>query len=665
MMHLFYQGSIMRHFVSIAAICAILSGVPVSAQDLSQDATVFGARQTVSDVAISPSGNKLLYVSPGDSSDETIYLVDLAGDATPKPILVSNESNARLDGCAWGNEERIVCTLYGIEKSGTRLLYFTRAFSVTDDGQNGTLLSPSGPESRSIQDGGRFVAIDVEGEPRSVLMTRAYREGDSTNTRLYNRSAGLGVELIDLYNGKGKQVERPNAMADDYIADEKGAVRIMAVSDRSGGIDGSDMRYLYRAKGSDKWLPLSTADASNSLVEGFIPVAVDSAKNVVYGFERVDGYRALFSIALDGSMKKTLIKSRDDVDVDGLVRVGRSGRVIGVSYATDKRYVEYFDPFYESLAKGLRAALPGQPAISILDANADESAIVLAASSDTDPGMVYLYEKDGGSLGELFPLRDPLVGRAMGEMKAVSYPASDGTQIPGYLTLPYGSDGKNLPAIVMPHGGPGARDEWGFDWLVQFFAARGYAVMQPNYRGSAGYGDAWFGRNGVQAWDTAIGDVNDAGKWLVAQGIADASKLGIVGWSYGGYAGLQSQVVDSDLFKAVVAIAPVTDFGMLREENRNYTSFQYYDRFIGNGPHVDAGSPARHAEYFKAPVLLVHGTMDLNVGVAHSKLMEQRLKSAGKQVDYLEFDGLDHSLVHSQARRIMLKRIGEFLDSSM
>ena len=252
----------MRNFVSFAAICAVLSSAPVVAQDLAQDATVFGARQTISDVAISPSGDKLLYVSPGDSSDETIYVVDLAGDATPKPILVSNESNARLDGCAWGNEERIVCTLYGLEKTGTRLLYFTRAFSVTDNGQDGALLSPSGLEARSLQDGGRFLAIDVEGEPRAVLMTRAYRKESSVNTRLYNNSEGLGVELVDLYSGRGKQVERPNSLADDYIADEKGAVRVMAVSDRSGGIDGNDMRYLYRAKGSDKWLPLSTRPAS-------------------------------------------------------------------------------------------------------------------------------------------------------------------------------------------------------------------------------------------------------------------------------------------------------------------------------------------------------------------------------------------------------------------
>ena len=215
-------------------------------------------------------------------------------------------------------------------------------------------------------------------------------------------------------------------------------------------------------------------------------------------------------------------------------------------------------------------------------------------------------------------------------MQPVVYPAGDGTSIPGYLTLPVGGTGKNLKAIVMPHGGPGSRDEWGFDWLAQFFVARGYAVLQPNYRGSAGYGEAWYGRNGFQDWETAIDDVNDAGRWLVTQGIADPEKLVVVGWSYGGYAALQSQVVDPSLYKAVVAIAPVTDLEALREENRNFTSRLTVDEFIGRGPHVSAGSPARHAERFAAPVLLVHGTKDLNVGVGQSKLMRDRLNSAQK-----------------------------------
>lgn len=253
----------------------------------------------------------------------------------------------------------------------------------------------------------------------------------------------------------------------------------------------------------------------------------------------------------------------------------------------------------------------------------------------------------------------------MGKMTPVTYTARDGTDLPGYLTLPPDSEGKNLPTVVLPHGGPGSRDVWGFDWLVQFLAARGYAVMQPNFCGSSGYGDAWFGKNGFQAWETAVGDVNDAGKWLVAEGIADPSKMAIAGWSYGGYAALQSQVADPDLFKAVVAIAPVTDLNLLVEENRRYTSYINVQRFVGTGPHVSSGSPARHADAFTAPVLLVHGTYDLNVGSAHSKLMEDRLEGAGKSVDYLEFEGLDHYLVHSQARGIMLKRMGEFLDTSL
>ena len=124
-------------------------------------------------------------------------------------------------------------------------------------------------------------------------------------------------------------------------------------------------------------------------------------------------------------------------------------------------------------------------------------------------------------------------------MKAITYPAADGTQIPGYLTLPPGvTEAKNLPAIVLPHGGPGARDEWGFDWLSQYFAQRGYVVLQPNFRGSEGFGAAWYANNGIRGWKTSIGDVCDAGRWLVKQGMVDPSKLAIFGWSYGGYAAL-------------------------------------------------------------------------------------------------------------------------------
>lgn len=656
----------MRILTSLAAMCAALSPLALSAEELAETAARFGALESVEISALSPSGSKLLYVSPGDGADQTIYVVDLSGGAAPEPITTSNEAMARITDCQWANEERIVCDIYGMQKMGTFLLPFSRVIGMKSDGTDVTQLSADTHDARRmVQDGGSILALDVDGEDGRILMTREYVKEDSRNTRLANNKEGLGVDLVEVASGRSRSVEKPNKMADSYLSDEHGRIRIMSVSDRSGGIDGSDIRYLYRPKGSDEWQPLSEVEDEGGRLGGFVPTAVDSAKNVVYGYERQGGFYSLYSMPLDGSGAKTLLKQVDGVDVHDLIRIGRSNRVIGVSYVTDARYAEYFDPEIDRLAQGLNKALPGSPQIRIVDASDDESVLLIQASSDDNPGMLYLYEKASGQLSELLPIRDQLEGYQLAEMKPVTYSAADGMQIPGYLTLPLGSDGKNLPTIVMPHGGPAARDEWGFDWLAQFFAARGYAVLQPNFRGSAGYGDEWFGRNGYQQWKVAIGDVNDAGHWLVEEGIADPARLGIVGWSYGGYAALLSQVVDPKLYQAVVAIAPVTDLDLALEDKRGYTSYESRRRQIGEGPHVAAGSPARHADRFEAPVLLVHGSRDVNVSEAHSKLMRDRLQGAGKPVEYQEFEGLTHGLVHSQARRIMLKRIGEFLDTQL
>jgi dipeptidyl aminopeptidase/acylaminoacyl peptidase len=220
-------------------------------------------------------------------------------------------------------------------------------------------------------------------------------------------------------------------------------------------------------------------------------------------------------------------------------------------------------------------------------------------------------------------------------------------------------------AVVLPHGGPSARDEWGFDWLAQFLAARGYAVIQPNYRGSAGYGDEWMGKNGFRDWRTAIGDVSASARYLKAQGIADPNRLVIVGWSYGGYAALQSAAVEPTLYKAAVAIAPVTDLTMLKAESEDFTNHELMKDFIGSGPHVIEGSPLHHAGAIKVPVLLFHGDMDANVGVAQSQKMSEALQAAGARAEFVRFKGLDHQLDDTNARIQMLTRIGEFLDSAI
>ncbi|MEZ0241926.1 MAG: alpha/beta hydrolase family protein, partial [Sphingomonas sp.] len=303
--------------------------------------------------------------------------------------------------------------------------------------------------------------------------------------------------------------------------------------------------------------------------------------------------------------------------------------------------------------------------ITFVDASEDDTKLLLWAGSDVDPGRYYVFDRTAKKLTEIMLTRPPLEGATLAPVKSVTFTATDGTQIPAYLTLPPGSDGKNLPTIVMPHGGPESRDEWGFDWLAQYFAARGFAVLQPNFRGSAGYGQAWFVENGFKSWRTAIGDVNDGGRWLIAQGIADPARLAIVGWSYGGYAALQSAVLDPDLFKAIIAIAPVTDLGKTKEEARYFANYGIVSDFIGDGPHINEGSPARNATRFKAPVLMFHGEMDANVGVAQSRLMEARLKEAGRPVELVTYPRLDHGLLDSRVRIGMLDRSDVFLRKTL
>lgn len=660
-----------RPLVALAwALSAAALAAPVAAQDdLAETARRFGVRETVLDISLSPSGKKIAFISAGPEHTEVLNIIDLAGDAKIVPIMRNEEKIGDFSWCEWATETRLICQFDGMTRDeGNVLIPFDRLFAVNADGSDAKMLSQrtSNNAMERNQFGGDIVALDASQGSGEVLLTRTYIPENDPNSRLESTKSGLGVDAVDVTTGRRRAREGADDDVVSYVADEQGQVRIKvrAIADGKGILTGRMVQY-YRLPGSKSWQKFENLTIDGQPSSGFAPIAVDSARNVAYGFAGVGGYDTVVEVALDGTEAGRTILSRADVDVDSLIRIGRKRRVVGASYATEKREVAYFDPELKKLAAALAKSLPDQPLINIVGASADESTLLLITSSDTLPGMVYLLDKASMSLEPLIPVRSYLDTQPMGQMKPVTYPASDGTQIPAYLTFPPGSDGKNLPTIVMPHGGPAARDEWGFDWLVQFLVARGYAVLQPNYRGSSGYGEAWYGRNGFKAWDVAIGDVNDAGRWLVSQGIARPDQLAIAGWSYGGYAALQSQVLDPALFKAVVAIAPVTDLDYIAEDARAYTNYEVVRAYIGEGPHVAAGSPRRHADRFAAPVALYHGTFDLNVDVRHARAMEKALKAAGKSVIYHEYKDLQHGLDDTVARIDMLTSMGQFLDTAL
>jgi len=643
-------------------LAGLMMAGAASAADHSDLAKRFGARETVYQMAISPDGTKVVAViaGPGRSRRAGVFPVD--DIAKWKPIL-EDEPDRAISGCDWATDSRLVCSFYAVVGRRGDALGLQRLIAINPDG--GQLKLLSAPEVSGaidvVQTAGSVIDWLGDDTGAHIMMTRQF-----PRTLESSSEGGLGVERVDPVGMSRQTIETPRADAREYITDGHGTIRIMGTRPRvPGGYDDSHTDYLYRAVGSRGWVPLSRVNSDGVVETGFNPYAVDRDLNVAYGFDQQDGREALFKIALDGSMKRDLVFADPHVDVTGLVRIGRQQRVVGVSYVTDKRTTEFFDPELKRLRASLTKALPDQPLVSFIGADGDEGKLLLWAGSDVDPGHYMVFTKATHELHNLADARPELANVQLAPVKSISFPAADGTMIPAYLTLPVEGAGKNLPAIVMPHGGPSARDEWGFDWLAQFFAARGYVVLQPNYRGSTGYGDIWLQQNGFKSWKTAIGDVNDAGRWLAKQGIADPAKLAIVGWSYGGYAALQSAVLDPDLYKAIIAIAPVTDLDALRKEHEGYVDYKQVAAAIGSGPQTREGSPAQNAARITAPVLIFHGDADQNVLVDESRLMNARLKAAGKRVDYVEFKGLRHQLDDGDARAELLDRSDAFLRTSL
>jgi len=653
---------------TIAAVAVLCAGTAALGEEPKSfdAAAAFGARPSVSGMTLSPDGKAVAYRAPIQGAGSALYTLSLAEGARPKLVLAVDGKPERLGHCFWVANDRLVCyVLANLMDPAYGVMAFSRVIAVNSDGTNIKLLSNRDTaHTVGVQTNGGWIIDSLPAEDGAVLMTRVYLPENHIGSHLGNDARGLAVDRIDTRTLAAKHFEPAREDAETYITDGRGAVRIIGLGQRIGAsttLQWSDVtEYLYRASGSADWHKLSEYNSPARV--GFEPEAVDPERNVAIGFKKLDGRMAAYAVSLDGTLTEQLLYANPNVDVDRLMRIGRQGRVVGVSYATDRRYSVYFDPQIKQLVASLGKALPQQPIVEVVDSSNDENILLIFAGSDSDPGVYYLFDKKSRRLQTFLVVRSELEGVKLANVKPITYPAADGVMVPAYLTLPPGvTTAKGLPAIVLPHGGPEARDQWGFDWLSQFYASRGFVVLQPEFRGSAGYGDAWFQQNGFKSWKTAIGDVLAAGHWLVDQGVADPQKIGILGWSYGGYAALQSAVVEPGFFKAVVAIAPVTDLAALKEEARRWSYYLIQAGRVGDGPHLREGSPLQNADKIKVPVLLFHAAMDRNVSIEESKSMAKRMKEVGARCELVTWDNLDHQLDDSDARALMLRKSETFL----
>ena len=460
---------------------ALIAASSLAAQQSSDPAQLFGVRERIEQIDISPDGSRVVFLQAGPGRETFVFVHNLGSDGEPQLVIRSNGDPERFRRCNFATNDRLVCQIWAMTGEGINLIPFSRLVSVDINGQNRKMLG-----ERSSQNDARLRQYDGDvldwtgGESGSILMVREHvPEIGRIGSRLARSGDGLGVDRVDVRTLRSTRVEPPNPRANGYISDGRGNVRIMSSQEVRGstGMAGTDVNYYYRTADSRDWRPFGTYDTLTGA--GLYPVAVDPTLNAAYALQKLNGRYALYRIKLDGSMTTELVHSNDQVDVDGVVWGSRGVRVIGVTFADERRRNVYFDPAYEALARSLGRAIPNLPLIDFGSSSEDGNRVVVHAGADNDAGRYYVYDRSTRSLNEILMVRPELENVPLAQVRSVNYPAPDGAMVPAYLTLPPGREARNLPVVILPHGGPAARDEWGFDWLPNISRIRAMPCCRP------------------------------------------------------------------------------------------------------------------------------------------------------------------------------------------
>ena len=495
---------------------------------------------------------------------------------------------------------------------------------------------------------GRIVGVNQEKE---IAYMPAYFGGEGTKPRNH-------LVAVDLNTGVGRIHERGREITRRWFVKDDGTV--LAREDYNNE---SNSHEVY-AMQSGKW-QLIHSEFVEIPSKSFWAVSSDN-KSLLFR-NKNDDRSAVYSIKLmDGTIDGPLFK-RDNADIASLVK-DVNKKVIAVKYTGLKPAYEFMDQhnaeYFEQISSDFASS-----SVFYLTATADKTKMIVLVSGSDAANEYKLFDTQTNKLLTLasgYPNIDKV-----GPVESITYAARDGLPIPAIVTSPpIAKEEGPLPLIALPHGGPESYDSLKFKWLAQYFAAKGYLVLQPNFRGSTGFGyefrDAGRGKWGKEMQD----DITDGVKALVDAGYVDPERVCIVGWSYGGYAALAGGAFTPEVYRCVIAIAGVSDIPKMLDEDienaEDHWVVSYWKEVIGDVKSerdaLKAVSPLYFADNFKAPVLLIHGKDDLVVPVSQSKKMFRALKKSDKEVQLVTFKGGDHGLFKSSTRLKMLKAVDEFLN---
>ncbi|MEL1263719.1 S9 family peptidase [Pseudoxanthomonas putridarboris] len=619
------------------------------------DVSAFIRKDKFETIKISPKGDYLAATVPLE--DRTVLAIMRRSDNKLTGTFALSK-NSHVDDFWWVNPERVLIAV--AEKFGQldQPLLTGELYAVNADGGQATILVGYRVDTQSVgtniqqKKSERIWAELVDTLPdddRNVVVS-IQPWGVDTYTR---------AERMDVYTGRRTQLARAPVRNASFIADNKGVVRF------AHGAGSDNVNKLFYREGDGKEWQLINDEAVTDRVE--YPLGFNHDQTVAYlQIQQSQGPDSVVAWSLANGERKEALRNENVNPGRFLYSQGESVDLVGAIFWDGRPRTQFMDAESPEarLYRSLEAAFPDD-AVFVTSTTQDGKLALVQAASDRNPGDFYLFDTQAKKVDYLLSRRDWLDPDNMAPMKPIQLKARDGMTLHGFLTTPKASSGKNLPMIVLPHGGPyQIRDTWGFHVEPQMLAAAGYAVLQVNFRGSPGYGRA-FKQAGAREWGGKMqDDLTDSTRWAIEQGIAAKDRICIYGASYGAYAALMGVAKERDLYKCAIGYIGVYDLPMLHTAGdlRKGSSRTYVRDWIGERNEISAVSPTNMADRINVPVFLAAGGEDERAPIAHSELMERRLKAAGVPVETLYYKTEGHGFYKEEHEREYYTRLLAFLN---
>ena len=604
---------------------------------------VFARLPFIEDAELSPDGDSIAGLIAADGAQQ-IRMMDLKGKREDD-VAVAIPDQTEVAWIRWVGNDNIVVGLHALLPVETDNWYISRLIAINRTSRKITKLlwELNGQNTADV------LWIPSDGSTQILV---------AGQNSIYNSDDFWpAVYRVDVTTGRKRIAERGRNSVLDWGADNRGEVRY-AVGYRDYSTKST---LLYRPEHDHSFKSVDTArlrdEEELDLPFHFLP-GTDHGYMIRMA---PDGRMVVAEVDLLTGEDVRTVHAEPDADVEGVLMSPDGARLLGV-YASDReRPIRWIDPTMIAHQKALDAMSPNATA-RIVSYSADLQKLLVRFSTPDNPGLLFHYDAGTGTATRLAAYNDELGAKRLSRAKFVTYRARDGLEVEGVLTMPRGRAKANLPFIVLPHGGPWGHDELVYDYWAQFLAERGYAVLQPNFRGSTGYGDAFLKAGQGQLGYAMQDDISDGVHWAVREGIADPKRVCIVGASYGGYAAMWGIAKDPDQYRCAISIAGVSN--LRREVNDfggNVRERLYRGQWEKMTPDFAAVSPINAVDRIKTPLLLIHGRKDVTVDAVQSAKMYSAMTKAGKDVEYVPVPLADHYFTREADRLTLLKTIEAFL----